>query len=306
MNLSQLRIFKVVAEMQNISRAAETLFIAQPSVSRTIHSLETELNVRLFERKGRNILLNNNGAILLRYTNEILSSIDRLKFDLAEATFDSFSEMPINFYAASMAIPHLAKEFHRRYPNIKLQLYHHPANQFENGNRGRLAIYADTQINHAENTTCLLKEQIFAVIPTSNPLSKQTHIYLANLNGEKLICCTKEVSIRMNMDYYFKAANLKPNITIECADPSAVLDLMSSGLGITFIPQYSWGNVPIPDSMVVRPIVDPLCVRYLYLTWGHGKREKPMNVVLLESILLDYYNDVKNTSCYPPLLDSVE
>ncbi len=294
MNLSQLRIFKVVAELQNISKASEALYIAQPSISRTISSLEKELNVALFERRGRNIYLNNNGMILLKYTNEILSSFDRLKFELNEASFDSLSEMPINFYAASRVIPHLARELHKQYPNIKFQLYRQPANQFEQGNRGRMAIYADTKESSSENTTLLLKEKIMAVIPTSNPLSKKKSISLSDLKNQKLLCATKDISIRMNMDYYFKRADIKPDISIECADPSAVLDLILSGIEISFVPQYSWGKISLPDNLVMRNISEPECVRYLYLTWGHGKREKPSNVSRMESILIDFFDEIKS------------
>lgn len=131
------------------------------------------MGLPLFDRRGRNIYLNNNGTILLKYTNEILSSFDRLKFELNEASFDSLSEMPMNFYAASRIIPRLAKELHKQYPNIKFQLYRQPASQFERGNRGRMAIYADVKESVDENTSLLLKEKIMAIIPTSNPLSKK-------------------------------------------------------------------------------------------------------------------------------------
>ena len=111
MDILQLREFKVVAEMQNVTRAAEALHIAQPALSRTIRNIEEELNIKLFDRRGRNIYLNNNGAILLKYTNDILNSIDQMKLELSEATFKSFSTLPINFYAASALIPYIAKAF---------------------------------------------------------------------------------------------------------------------------------------------------------------------------------------------------
>ena len=73
MLLSQLNYFQVVAQYQHISKAAEQLHIAQPSLSSTISKLEKELNVSLFDRKGRNIKLNENGAKLLEHSKFIFN-----------------------------------------------------------------------------------------------------------------------------------------------------------------------------------------------------------------------------------------
>jgi DNA-binding transcriptional LysR family regulator len=56
MELTQLRYFLKVAELQHITRAAEELYIAQPALTQTIHRLENELEVPLFSAKGRNIV----------------------------------------------------------------------------------------------------------------------------------------------------------------------------------------------------------------------------------------------------------
>lgn len=302
MDILQLREFKVVAEMQNVSRAAEVLHIAQPALSRTIRNIEEELSIKLFDRRGRNIYLNQNGAILLKYTNDILNSIDQLKMELAEATFLSFSTMPINFYAASALIPYIAKEFRRLYPNIKLQLYRQPAGQFHKGNRGRLFLYASVEPTAGENTTLLLQERIFATIPRANPLAEKESISLSDLRSENIIACTKEVSLRENMDHYFKKAGIRPNIVLECDDPSAIRNLISDELGISFFPQYSWGPLPSTANVVLRSIRDPDCVRYLYLAWGGDSSQKPRNVIVFEQFIRDIFAKMQTAGGSPSLL----
>ena len=71
MDLLQLRYFNLLAENQHLTRTAEHLKISSPSLSATIKRLENELGVQLFDRKGRNIILNNYGEILLSYVKEI-------------------------------------------------------------------------------------------------------------------------------------------------------------------------------------------------------------------------------------------
>ena len=79
MNLSQLHYFQVVAEEEHISRAAEKLHISQPSLSTTIRRLEKELDTPLFDRRGRNIYLNQAGKQLLEHVHFIFSQIDLLE-----------------------------------------------------------------------------------------------------------------------------------------------------------------------------------------------------------------------------------
>ena len=71
MILLRLNYFKVIAKTLNISSAAEQLSISQSSLSQSLHRLEAELGYPLFDRKGKRIILNSNGAILLKYVEKI-------------------------------------------------------------------------------------------------------------------------------------------------------------------------------------------------------------------------------------------
>ena len=76
MELSQLRYFTAVAELENVSKAAESLFVSQSNVSTSLSRLEAELEVPLFDRRKGRIALNQNGELFLRYTKQILSLLD--------------------------------------------------------------------------------------------------------------------------------------------------------------------------------------------------------------------------------------
>jgi len=77
MNLSQLYYFRKLAELQHYTRAAKELFITQPTLSGSIASLEQELGVSLFQKKGRNVELTKYGAEFLTYVNESLDKLDK-------------------------------------------------------------------------------------------------------------------------------------------------------------------------------------------------------------------------------------
>lgn len=77
MNLSQLYYFSKLADLQHYTRAAKELFITQPTLSGSISSLENELGVALFQKKGRNVELTKYGAEFLEYVNAALEQLDK-------------------------------------------------------------------------------------------------------------------------------------------------------------------------------------------------------------------------------------
>ena len=79
MNLSQLYYFKRLAELQHYTKAAQELNITQPSLSGAIHSLEDELGVDLFKKKGRNIILTESGEEFYKYVSAALRELDKGK-----------------------------------------------------------------------------------------------------------------------------------------------------------------------------------------------------------------------------------
>ena len=82
MELLQLQYFKTIAECQHITKAANKLMISQPSLSNTLSRIEAELGVQLFDRQGRNIVLNQYGKIVLEHAHNILRELDNIRTEI--------------------------------------------------------------------------------------------------------------------------------------------------------------------------------------------------------------------------------
>lgn len=76
MELSQLRYFMAVAELGNMSKAAQALFVSQPNLSTSISRLEEEVGVPLFDRRRGKIVLNQNGELLLESVKRAVNTLD--------------------------------------------------------------------------------------------------------------------------------------------------------------------------------------------------------------------------------------
>ena len=85
MDIQQLKYFKAVATIGKINEAAESLFVSAPALSTSVSRLEKELGVRLFDRAGNRIVLNAQGKIFLKHTNQILSNLENAKLELQQS-----------------------------------------------------------------------------------------------------------------------------------------------------------------------------------------------------------------------------
>lgn len=112
--------FQKVAELEHLTKAAEALHIAQPALSRTIRSMEEELDVSLFTHQGRNIHLTRDGHILLKYTNKILGSLDDLRQELQDSRDLQQLTVKLAIMSSSRLIPAFLMKFNAQIHNVAL------------------------------------------------------------------------------------------------------------------------------------------------------------------------------------------
>ena len=122
MDLLQLKYFEMVAEMGNVTRAAESLHIAQPSLSNTIARLEEDLGVQLFDRRGRRIVLNQFGEAFLERVKRIFHELDQGKRELMDMTGLTFGKVTIAT-TTSQIIPDIFSDFLATYPDVRFKLF---------------------------------------------------------------------------------------------------------------------------------------------------------------------------------------
>ena len=118
MELFQLRYFLTVARYENFSKAAEELHVSQPSVSKAVKLLETELSSALFERKGKRIELNNAGRALQERLKGIIGALDNLPNEMRVASGAKESTIVFNVLATSSLLPDILSKFKKEQPLI--------------------------------------------------------------------------------------------------------------------------------------------------------------------------------------------
>ncbi|SDK53720.1 DNA-binding transcriptional regulator, LysR family [Paenibacillus sp. ov031] len=125
MDIRVLKYFLTVANVGNITKAAEILHITQPTLSRQLMDLEEELGTRLFIRGKRQITLTDSGLLFQQRVKEIISLLDKTERDLAEQKDLIGGVVSIGCVEStvSRALPELLEEFSNRHPRVQYELY---------------------------------------------------------------------------------------------------------------------------------------------------------------------------------------
>ena len=268
MDIHTLAYFKKAAELQHITRAAEELHVAQPSLSRTIAGLEAELGVELFQRSGKNIRLNEYGEMVLRHAGRVLQEVEDIRRELDDALERNSSSVTISLYAASKLLPQLVMRFKREHPSIRLRIV-----QEDLGARGHsscdLSLFSSIQPCTGENEATLIEEEILLALPEANPLARKESIDLREVAREEFICLQRGKSLRTITDLYCQMASFEPTVILESDSPETVRELIRAGIGISFIPRVTWSGMKT-GSIALVPISFPRCRRYINLSWREG------------------------------------
>lgn len=288
MDLHSLLYFKKVAELQHLTRAAEELRVAQPSLSRTIAGLEAELGVKLFDRVGKGIVLNRNGAILLRHTNNALRELEDARAELSDQEAEGNRTVTISLFAASKLFPQLISAFKAEYPSIRLRLAQNDLRNQGDGEQERdIAIFSSVQPATGENERVLIEEELLLALPEGSPLASQRVLPLSDAAEMEFICLYKGKSLRTITDLYCRMAGFSPKVVLECDSPETVRELICAGMGISFVPSITWRGMDT-RNIVLRCLSAPDCKRYINLSWRKKGYLSPA-VILFRDFVQDYF-----------------
>lgn len=245
MNLEQLRGFLEVARVGHFTRAAETLHLTQPSLSRQIASLEHDLGSELFHRARGHISLTAAGETLLPLARRMLADAETVRREMAELAglqrgrvrLGATPTLCVSIVADAVAA------FHAAHPGIELHLT-------ERGSRGlveeltsgaldlALVISSDANPDTAPSLhrNRLLTEELVVVGGGDSPFGGRSTVTLKDLARMPQIAFPTSYDLRGTMDEAFRAAGLAPSMVLEGAEMDAVLRFVELQMGVALVP----------------------------------------------------------------------
>lgn len=189
MELRKLRYFMAVADEENISRAAQSLYITQPTLSRQLIELEEELGVKLFERGKRKITLTEEGMLLRRRAEEMIALEDKLLDEFNSKTGDLGGVISIGAAEANAAaiLPEAVTSFRAKYPGVTFDLYSDIATHVkERLDRGILDLGLLIQPSDIEKYDFIkldISDRCGVLMNPAAPLAEKERITVGDLKG---------------------------------------------------------------------------------------------------------------------------
>lgn len=267
MTFKQLQFFRKAAELENISRAAKELFVAQPALSKAIKDLEDELGFPLFDRNGKKISLNQNGKILYTHVQLIQNDLLQLEHELSEANTKTTHSANISVRVASKLLPDILNTFYAKYPDYNLKIY-------QLGQNSPSLPPFDVVIDSSPGSTLsawecvkLLEEKVLLALPASHPLAIKEEITLSDLTGYPCSLLNESCSFGKLLHSKLETAHFHPNIIFESDNPHMIRDFLELNLTYSFVPEKTWNIKKDFPQLALREVIDFKCSREIYLSF---------------------------------------
>ena len=268
MELRQLRYFVTLAEELNFRRAAERLFITQPSLSHQIALFETTLGVRLFERDRRRVALTDAGKALLEDARLLLTEASALveKAHRMVAADSAALEVGIPPDANRIFIPDIVAGFRRQYPTAKLSLREGYSRELLPGLRaGRLdVVFAriPTPLDLTGLTVePILDEETGLLLGGRHPLAARAEIPVNVLDGQQMVMIDRPLNPPLydEVTQWLQQAGVQPRFLriggVGAYTFSALLQVLESGEAVSLTGPTVARD--LPPGVVFRPLCPP-------------------------------------------------
>lgn len=274
MEVRVLRYFLAVAREENITKAAEALHITQPTLSRQLAQMESELRVPLFERGGKRIRLTKEGILLRRRAEEIVSLVDKTEKELIEEEGDIDGTITIGCgETASMEI--LAEQiacFSEKYPKVRFDLFTGNADlvkeQMEKGLIDIGLLLEPIDIAKYEYVRMAVKERWGVLMLPNDPLALKDSVTAKELAQAPLIL-PRRTQVQNELDNWFGeySPSLKYGITCNLSTNAAIMVQKKMGYAVIIE-----GSLPFLDhrQITFRPLYPELLATSV-LAWKKGQ-----------------------------------
>jgi LysR family hydrogen peroxide-inducible transcriptional activator len=274
MEYHQIRYVLAVAETHNFTRAAEQVYVTQPTLSQQIIKLEHELGIELFDRTTRTVELTPAGKIFVSHARIIKNGWD----DLIKIA-DHYNQWTEKIHIGLLPtlgrtdIPLSIQDFVSHYPGIQVELisgYSYSLlqklinHEIDIGILNTLPFISKNLKNM--DIYPLEENPIMVIMNKNHPLAKRTTLSLEDVHDLPVLALNRTASVRICMDWIFKTKRIKPHIVCEC-DIDTLSDLVSAGMGISFLTARVAKHQP--DISVVP--LDPPVVTYTSVVTKKGR-----------------------------------
>lgn len=268
MDLAALRIFRTVVQEGGVTRAAERLHRVQSNITTRIRQLEEELGVALFIREGKRLHLAPAGQVLLDYSERLLSLAEEAQLAVQDSRPRGVLRIGAMESTAAVRLPARLSEYHRRYPDVVLEL--------KTGNPPKLAAL----VLAGELDVALVTEPVAEASFEKAPAFAEEAVIVSaagrpavdgnGVAARTIIAFEHGCPHRKRLEDWYARRGEMPERTIELGSYHAMLGCVAAGMGIALLPKSVLSTFPERKRLSVEAL--PAGERWfeIALIWRRG------------------------------------
>jgi DNA-binding transcriptional LysR family regulator len=243
--IDDLRRLIALAEYGQVTDAAATLRISQPTLSRLLARAEDELGTRLFERDAEGVHPNPHGEVVLAAARDITRRYDQLRADLAELLDPGTGTVRLAFLdsIATSLVPRILHDFRADAPHVRVVLRQEPGHEMLRdlaSGLSELALIAPRPAG-PHDWLPLQRQRLVLAVPAGHRLAARRRLRLDEVADEDFVTVPRGLGFRVLLDELLQAESMTPRISFESADLTTIEGLVGAGLGLAILPEQLVG-----------------------------------------------------------------
>ncbi len=248
MDLHYLKLFNTIAALGSMTKASEEMHISQPALSIQIKKLEDNLGLRLFDKQGTRLVLNENGKTLFHYTQQIFNLVQEASNQLANRKLTVSGEVTIggSNTAGSYLLPDIIGAFKQLYPQVIVKLHIGNTSEIANLIHNNILDFAINggDITYTSQIEVLpLKEDPLVIVSSPKSIyAKQSILSAEDLETSSFIVHDNNSQLYFAYQKVIHELNLEENITMSLGSIDAIKQAVAADLGLAFIPYSAVAN----------------------------------------------------------------
>ncbi len=242
MELTQLKYFKAVAELQHFTNAAEQLHISQPSLSKAIANLEDELGTNLFERDKKSVYLNEFGKCLYKHVKKVFDQLAEAEMEIKDMNIGAHGDVRVaSSFELTEPNPILENswKFYMDHPQIHFHFYQQSTEQILNLLETRFidfSLCTKDELNLPQiKWNHLYSEELFLLTAEGSRFSKRESVRLEELSNENFIIDKIAPGKEDSLHHLCRQAGFSPKIAFEGNSVKMTGQAVVRGYGVSFV-----------------------------------------------------------------------
>lgn len=289
MTIRHLKIFKTVADLGGMSKAAKELHITQPSISQAIAELEKYYGVKLFERLSQKIYLTKEGELMLSFSRHILDSFEQMEAAMNQAVEKSSLRIGCSVSVGTCLIEEILDEAKERIPQCQISVIVTNSSEIEQlilTNEVDVGIVEGILKNKDLVITPVCEDELVLVGGKEHPLAKEKVITLDMLQGQDYASRESGSAERNQYEKLFEDAGLQLNRVFCSTNTEAIKNAVIHGRGIAVFSRRMVKEAVERGNMVVIPVRNVAVKRNIDLVM-HKNKYISNEIKIMQQILTD-------------------